>query len=83
LPDAHLVEVYCTCPPAVAAARFQARRRHPGHHDQRHTTEDVLDQFTRLDAEGPLHIGHLIHADTSDDIDPGSVAAAIHHHLNP
>jgi predicted kinase len=83
LPDARLVEVHCACPPATAAARFQARRRHRGHHDQQHTTADLIEQFTRLDAEGPLQVGHLIQVDTSADIDPDPIAAAINGHLTP
>jgi predicted kinase len=83
LPDARLIEVHCACPPAVAAARFQARRRHSGHHDQQHTTEDLIDQFTRLDVEGPLRVGHLVAVDTSSDVDPDTVANVINRHLNP
>ncbi len=51
LPEARLIEVHCVCAPVVAAARFQARRRHPGHHrPAAPATVDLIDQFTRLDA---------------------------------
>ncbi len=83
LPDARLVEVHCVCPPTTAAERFQARRRHRGHHDRRYTTDELIDRFTRLDAEGPLHLGHLVQVDTSSDVDPGPIAAAINGHLYP
>lgn len=81
LQDARLVEVYCACSVPLAVQRFQARRRHPGHHDGRHTTEDLIDQFTRLDAEGPLGIGVLIRADTGGDADPAAIAAVVVRHL--
>lgn len=35
-----LVEVFCDCPVELAAARFAARRRHPGHLDQLRSPEE-------------------------------------------
>ena len=75
LRDTSLVEVHCVCPVALAVQRFQMRQRHPGHDDRRHTTEDLVHQFTRLEAEGPLGLGTLIRADTSQDLDAAIVAA--------
>jgi adenylate kinase family enzyme len=69
LTDARLVEVHCVCPPALAVERFLTRRRHPGHHDERHSHEQLTAQFETLAAEGPLGIGPLVPAPTSGPTD--------------
>ena len=59
-----LVEVYCQCPATVAAHRFLARQRHPGHLDTRHDREAVVSQFEQQAERGPLGIGTVLIADT-------------------
>lgn len=61
-----VVEVFCDCPVEVAAARFEARRRHPGHHDARRTPAQVEEGVSRMREtfRGPLGIGPVVHVDT-------------------
>lgn len=77
LSGARLIEVHCQCPPHVAADRFLARQRHPGHHDQRHSRDELLTQFEILAAQGPLGIGRLITVSTADHPQPGQVLTEI------
>ena len=67
-----IVEVHCDCPVEVAAERFQARRRRPGHHDGDRSAEEVKDGITRLrdNYRGPLGVGELVRIDTSRPVDP-------------
>jgi predicted kinase len=55
---ARLVQVHCDCDAAVAAARFQARARHPGHLDPVHTPEQVAERVAaaRASYRGPLDL---------------------------
>jgi shikimate kinase len=74
------VEVFCDCPVEVAAARFEARKRHPGHHDPQRTPDEVVEQVRRAREafRGPLRLGGpLIHIDTSDVLDSDTVAAQV------
>jgi shikimate kinase len=64
LPGSH-TEVHCKCSPTLAAQRFLARKRHPGHFDQRWTYPELLDSFEQQALLGPLGLGHLIEVDTS------------------
>lgn len=64
-PGEELVELYCTCPPAVASARFLARRRHRGHGDAARDPAEVLAGLERQHAMGPLGLGRLVVADTT------------------
>lgn len=75
-----LVEVFCECPVEVAAARFEARERHPGHHDPRRTPEDLDDGIRRMREtfRGPLRVGeHLVCVDTSEPVDADSVVMRV------
>ncbi|WP_075017492.1 AAA family ATPase [Actinacidiphila rubida] len=72
-----LVEVFCHCDPAVAAERFQARTRHPGHLDPQHTPEQVAERvaFVRDTFPGPLRLGGpLLVVDTHHSVDHDLVA---------
>lgn len=74
------VEVFCDCPFEVAAARFEARSRHPGHHDPQRSPAEVADQVRRLRETypGPLRLGGpLIHVDTSDVLDSDLVVSQV------
>jgi len=64
-----LVEVYCRCAPQIAAERFLARRRHPGHLDGRWTLAELLADFERQAALGPLGIGGLIVIPTESPVE--------------
>lgn len=64
-----VVEVYCVCPPEIAAERFAARKRHDGHLDRNKRSDDVLTNFVELAARGPLGLGPLVRVDTGHAID--------------
>src|SRR5690606_18803138 len=55
-----LVEVYCECAPEIALARFRARKRHPGHMDERWASEELLAQLSEAALFGPLIVGALV-----------------------
>ena len=63
-----LVEVFCECPVELAAARFAARQRHPGHLDLLRTPEDHEEGIRRMreSFRGPLGLNdHVVAVDTS------------------
>ena len=66
---APVVHVRCQCPARVAAERFVARRRHPGHLDATRTLDDVLSGMEAEIRFGPLHIEPSIEVDTTVDVD--------------
>jgi predicted kinase len=77
-----LIEVFCDCDPAVAAERFQARSRHPGHLDPQHTPEQVAERvaFVRDTFPGPLHLGGpLLVIDTNRSVDHDLVTRRLDH----
>ncbi len=75
--DASVVEVLCECPPGLAAARYAARQRHPGHFDERKTAAELVGQFEQLAAAGPLSIGVLLRVDTTKQVDVEGLARAV------
>jgi hypothetical protein len=72
-----LTEAYCECAPAVAAARYLARSRHPGHNDTSRAEVDVIKQFEALAALGPLDVGTTTVVDTTTRVDAERVAALV------
>jgi|SRR6185312_765048 len=76
-----VVEVHCLCPPEVAAERFLARKRHDGHLDRDKRREDLVADFARLAALGPLGIGPLVRVDTGGIVDLGGVLLQVEEHL--
>nr|WP_301539805.1 AAA family ATPase [Nocardioides sp. zg-DK7169] len=67
-----VVEVFCDCPVEVAAARFAARQRHPGHLDGLRTPAEHDEGIRRLreSYRGPLRIDDsLITVDTDGPVD--------------
>ena len=68
------VEVHCACPPALAAARYNTRARHPVHH-MSHASVGALAEWDR-----PVGIGHLITVDTTVPVDITAVAARVRQH---
>jgi hypothetical protein len=76
-----IVEVHCVCSPAVAAERFLARKRHDGHLDRDKRNDDLVADFVRLAALGPLGIGSLIQVDTGRAVDFDGVLLQVKEHL--
>jgi len=77
LPDAVLVEVLCECPPRLAAERYAARKRHPGHFDDHKPAAELVWQFEQLAAAGPLGLGPLLRVDTRAEVDVEGLAQAV------
>jgi predicted kinase len=83
--NAHLIEIFCDCDPAIAAERFQKRARHPGHLDPDLTPEQVAERVTTIRATypGPLRLGGpLLTLDTSQPIDITAVVKDVRALLN-
>jgi hypothetical protein len=72
-----IVNLQCECPPAIAAARYSQRRRHPGHLDQSRSPEDVLASIEALAGLTPLEIGVRVRCDTSSEVDLSCLAMRI------
>jgi predicted kinase len=74
-----LVEVFCDCPVEVAAARFEARRRHPGHQDADRSPEEIEEGVRRTSDgfRGPLGVGHLVRIDTLATLDADSLTGRV------
>ena len=68
LPGA-VVEVHCVCQAEVAADRFLARRRHPGHLDAMRTRESLVNQLAELARLGPLGCGPVLQVTTDRAVD--------------
>ena len=67
-----VVEVFCDCPIEVAAARFIARERHPGHLDRQRTPAEHDEGIRRLreSYRGPLRLSDsLVTVDTDRPVD--------------
>jgi len=67
--DSSIIELFCSCPVQVAASRFAARHRHPGHLDSYRTDADVLNWMSHYQKGLPLGLGELITVDASDQLD--------------
>ncbi len=61
----------------MAAERYQSRRRHAGHLDELKAQPDLVEQFERLAAEGPLGLGLLVKIDTATAVTAAEVAHAV------
>jgi predicted kinase len=74
-----LIEVFCGCPFEAAAARFEARERHPGHHGRARTPAEVEQAASQLRTtwRGPLGLGSLVRVDTSDGMDARDVVSRV------
>ncbi len=73
--DARLVEVYCACPPKVAAERYATRATSVTHHRAHvlsQLSDDLLNEF-----DEPLGVGQLIRVDTTEPVDIASLVATI------
>jgi hypothetical protein len=78
LPGA-LVEVHCLCAPLVAAKRFVARTRHPGHLDGQRSRAQLLVQFNEQAVHGPLGIGSLILIRTDEAMNESTLLRQVNH----
>lgn len=63
------VEVHCKCSPEIAAERFLARQRSPGHLDSRWSYADLLANFAAQASLGPLGLGALVEVSTEGQVD--------------
>jgi predicted kinase len=70
------VEAHCKCSPAVAARRFVARERHPGHLDSRWAYTELLASFERQASLGPLGLRCVIEIQTENGFEINTV---LHH----
>ncbi len=70
---APLVEVYCRCPPELAAERYAARhaQRHPTH-----VSAEVSLQYL-AEFDRPFSLGPVIEVDTSGPVDIAALADAV------
>ena len=73
-PARMLVEVECRCAPETAADRFLSRRRHPGHHDGRHTQHGLVAAFAELAAAGPVLDAEPVVVRTDQPVDVVALA---------
>ncbi|MFG3530011.1 hypothetical protein ACGF8B_25125 [Streptomyces sp. NPDC047917] len=79
-----MIEVHCDCDAALAAERFQARTRHPGHLDPQLSSQQVAERVAAIRATypGPLDLGGpLLIVDTSRPADIAEISAKIAHTL--
>jgi hypothetical protein len=75
-----LIEVFCDCDPALAAQRFLARTRHPGHLDPQLSADQVAARVAAIRATypGALRLGGpLVVADTHASIDAALLAKQV------
>lgn len=78
--NSSVVEVFCECPFEIAAERFDARGRHPGHLDRHRSLEEVeLGRETlRGTYRGALGLSEqTIRVDTTVPLDPEDVAGRV------
>jgi adenylylsulfate kinase-like enzyme len=64
-----LIEIHCRCAPELAADRFFARRRHPGHLDEQKSRAREIQTFTTCAELGPIGAGRLVDVCTEGPVD--------------
>lgn len=75
--SAPLLNVYCVCPPEIAASRFRQRERHSGHLDGETSHLDLVANLRQLALLGPPGISPRIDVDTSQEPDLAGLVAEI------
>lgn len=76
LPPARIVQLFCTAPAELVAARYVKRVRHPGHVDQQR--QDEVGARVAAEEWRPLSIGgELIEVDTTGPVDARALALRI------
>lgn len=73
--DGRLVEVYCACPPVVAAKRYATRAASVTHH-RAHVLSRLSDGML-AEFDQPHGVGQLIRVDTTESVEVASLAATI------
>jgi cytidylate kinase len=76
-----IVEVQCVCSPVVAAERFSTRKRHEGHLDRHRGRDELVADFVRLAALGPLGLGPRVLVDTGQAVDFDGVLCQVNEHF--
>ena len=69
------LELRCVCSSSIAASRFVARQRHPGHLDGRWSYQQLVESFTEQAALGPLLHGKVIELNTEVVVPPHTIQA--------
>ena len=70
-----VVEVYCWCPPALAAERYATRALSPSHH--RAHVSPTLDPELLAEFDAPMAIGTVVRVDTTGPVEISELAAAV------
>ena len=70
-----VIELHCVCGAATASNRFLARKRHPGHLDERWSREQLAKSFMEQAALGPLFHKRVIELDTEVSVSPRAIQA--------
>jgi predicted kinase len=71
----HVVEVYCACPPEIAARRYRERARTEGHHPV-HVDHELPTGF-ESEYDEPIGVGRVIVVDTTAPVDVDAVAVEV------
>jgi glucokinase len=72
-----LINIHCVCDPEIAARRFRARQRHPGHLDGSRTLDELTDAFQSLARLPQLDVGTRLDVDTTRELDLPPIVAGI------
>lgn len=73
-----LVEVYCTCPPDVAARRYAERELTSARH---RVHVNNMPPHVRALYSGPLRMGPVVEVDTTTTVDIAKIAQQVAHEL--
>ncbi len=76
-----IVNLACECPPALAAQRYQQRRRHPGHLDALKPPEEIKATIESVAACKPLEFNTVIQVDTWQEVNLATLVDHITRHL--
>ena len=68
------LEVFCRCPPTVAAERYNTRHRRADRHPVHVLQEIAVEVVTAFQ---PLHLGPVVEVDTTQPVDVEALAAEV------
>ena len=68
------MEIYCSCPPDLAAERYAERAASRAHHPA-HVTPRLAPEL-QAEFDGPMGLGAVIEVDTTHRVDPEAIAEA-------
>lgn len=80
-PVSSLAEVHCVCSASVAAARFLARTRHPGHLDSQRSAGSLLSMLEEQQDWGPLFPSRAIAVNTEREVALSNLVAEVQRRL--